>query len=170
MPWPLPRPGLLGWPDRVPGGARLPGRDGLGRGRLPGRVWRGPGLLRADQYPQPGWVGRGRARRAGRAAWSLSPDGAIRSCWAAATPRCPVTWWRRRCRRPDVLLRTMPPPWVRGAIGSPAITRTVCAALSRATRQALAAEPAWVTANGTITSRDVARAPPGHPPRGGRRL
>ncbi len=61
-------------------------------------------------------------------------------------------------------------PWVRGAIGSPAIIRTVCAALSRATRQALAAEPAWVTANGTITSNDVAHAPPGHPPRGGRRL
>lgn len=55
------------------------------------------------------------------------------------------------------------------ATGSLAITRRVCAALSRATRQALAAEPAWVTANGTITSHDVARAPPGHPPRGGRR-
>ena len=55
------------------------------------------------------------------------------------------------------------------ATGSLAITRRVCAALSRATRQALAAEPAWVTANGTITSHDVARAPPGHPPRGVRR-
>ena len=36
-------------------------------------------------------------------------------------------------------------------------------------RQALAAEPAWVTAKGAITSHDVARAPPGHPSRGGRR-
>jgi hypothetical protein len=47
--------------------------------------------------------------------------------------------------------------------------RTVCAALSHATRQALAAEPARGTANGTVTSYHVARAPPGHPARGGRR-
>ena len=70
--------------------------------------------------------------------------------------------------RSDVLLRTSR-ALVHGATGSLAITRTVCAALSRAARQAPAAEPAWVTAKGAITSHDVAHAPPGHPPRGGHR-